>query len=403
MSLLLIVRKLWKYKLFTLPIFALVIAASAYVFAVKAPTYETGATYLLVNPPPPPTDAQIAANPELGRIESDNPYLRFSNLTVVVQVLATRLSSEESRTALAKPGADPDYKVEPSPEFGFSAPIIQITGTGTTPAAAVHTANLVGEAMTEELDRMQAIRGVDKLYRIKAELVVGAHDATLKASGKLRVLVAVFVLGTILMFIAVSVLDAIGALRVQWAERRTADEDPAGEVSLVPPVELHRNPLSDSDPDPEATAQRPPRPQYVELDENPDWDRHDLSEAAKESTEDWRLDIADAELRDSEQWMEEGKPHAEALARAEPQPTDEEQTADSGHLVPTAEPVADEEYAAEAEPSATPEEVAYRTETEEGWDLYIVDYPPVSLEASGSAGDTATRYRTQVSALRNGH
>jgi hypothetical protein len=227
MSLLLIVRKLWRYKLFTLPIFALVIAGSVYVFAVKAPTYEAGATYLLVNPPSPPTDAQIAAKPALGRIDSDNPYMRFSDLTVVVQVLATRLSSEEARKALANQGADPNYTVEPSSEFGFSAPIIQITGTGTTPAAAVHTADLVGEAVTKELDQMQMIRGVDELYRINAEVVVGAHHATLKASGKLRVLVAVFALGTILMFIAVSVLDAISALRVEWAQRRREDEAPA--------------------------------------------------------------------------------------------------------------------------------------------------------------------------------
>jgi hypothetical protein len=226
MSLLLIVGKLWKYKLFTLPIFALVVAGSIYVYVVKAPTYEAPATYILINPPAPPTDAQIAAKPALGRIDSDNPYLRFSDLTVVVQVLATKLSSQEIRRTLVEQGADPNYAAAPSPEFGFNSPIIQITGTGPTPATAVHTANLVGEAMSQELDQMQAIRGVDKMYWINAEVVVGAHDATLKASGKLRALVAVFALGMILMFIAVSVLDAIATLRAEWAKRRREEDSP---------------------------------------------------------------------------------------------------------------------------------------------------------------------------------
>jgi hypothetical protein len=39
MSMLRIVRKIWRYKLLTLPILALVIAGSYYVMAVKPPTY----------------------------------------------------------------------------------------------------------------------------------------------------------------------------------------------------------------------------------------------------------------------------------------------------------------------------------------------------------------------------
>jgi hypothetical protein len=244
MSLLLIVRKIWKYKLATLPIFAFVLAGTFYVIAVKAPTYEAASTYILVNPPPPPTEEQIARDPALGRIETDNPYLRFSDQTVLVQVLASRLKSEEGRRSLASQGADPNYVAAPSAEFGFSAPILQITGTGTSPAAAIRTADLVGLALTRELDRMQQVRGVDKGYRIKAEAVVKARDATLKPSGKLRALVAVFALGTILLFIVISVLDAVSGLRAEWAQA-VAD-------SLEPPVTLYPDALSLSDPDPDA-------------------------------------------------------------------------------------------------------------------------------------------------------
>ena len=245
MSLLLILRKLWKYKLFTLPIVALVLAGSFYVVAVKAPTYEARSTYILVNPPPPPTETQIARDPALGRVNSDNPYMRYSDQTVLVQVLSSRLNSEEGRRSLAEQGANPNYTAESSPEFGLSAPILRISGTGTTPAAAVRTADLVGLAVTRQLDRMQASRGVDKRYRIKTEAVVAAHDATLKASGKLRALDAVFALGTILMFIVISVLDATSALRAERARNRIGDEA----FGVGAPLKPVMSPRSPSDPD----------------------------------------------------------------------------------------------------------------------------------------------------------
>jgi hypothetical protein len=248
MSLLLIVRKIWKYKLLTVPLLALVLAGAFYVVAMTAPTYEASSTYILEYPPPPPTDAEIASDPALGRVNSDNPYLRFSDQTVLVQVLASRLNSEEGRKNLAAQGADPNYTAAPSPEFGFSAPILQITGTGISAAAAIKTTNLVGRAAQRELDRMQESRGVDDTYRIQAQAVVTAQDATLKASGKLRALVAVLGLGTIMLFIVISVLDALGALRTEWAEPRAGDEKLRVVEPFLPPAALHPDP-SDHDPE----------------------------------------------------------------------------------------------------------------------------------------------------------
>jgi capsular polysaccharide biosynthesis protein len=252
MSLLLIATKVWKYKLVTFPIFACVLVGAFYVVAVTAPTYEASATYILVNPPPLPTDAQIARDPALGRIKDDNPYTRFSDQAVLVSVLASRLGSDDTRLSLARQGADPNYIAAPSAEFGFSAPILQITGTGTSAAAAVTTTNVVGAAVTRELDQMQRVRGVDKGYRITAEAVVAAHDAKLKPSGKLRSLVAVLVLGTILLFMAMSVLDALSTLRAQWARARTEEGDHADQGSFGPPRTLHRDSASFPDPDPDA-------------------------------------------------------------------------------------------------------------------------------------------------------
>jgi hypothetical protein len=265
MSLLLIVRKIWKYKLLTLPILVLVVLGSYYVMAVTPPTYEASATYILVNPPAPPTEAEIARDPALGKIKTDNPYLRFSDQSVLVQVLASRLTSEEARLALYKQGADPDYIAAPSAQFGFSAPILQITGTGTTPAGAVKTTNLVGAALERELDHMQEIRRVSKEYRIKTEAVVTAQDATLKASGKLRSLVAVFVLGGIMLFLAISVLDAFSVLRAESRHKKLGGT--GGALEPVPaPIGPGSNHSAHAAPAASAAHARwadPPGPQTI--------------------------------------------------------------------------------------------------------------------------------------------
>ena len=79
---------------------------------------------------------------------------------MVAQVLASRLSSDAAREQLETRGADPGYTVAPSVEFGFTAPVVNVTGTGPTPEAAVRTAEVLNAAARKELDRMQEIQGV---------------------------------------------------------------------------------------------------------------------------------------------------------------------------------------------------------------------------------------------------
>jgi capsular polysaccharide biosynthesis protein len=234
MTLLLIVRKLWRYKLATLPILGLVLAAAFFEIAVKPDMYQASATYILVTPPAPPTPDEIARDPKLGK-GIDNPYTRYSDQSVVVQVLASRLNGDDTHLALAKQGADPNYTVQPSSEFGSSAPIVSITGTGTSPASAIKTAEVVGLALTRELDDMQKVHGVAPRYRIDTQEIVGAHDARLKASGKLRAGVAVIALGTVMLFIVVSILDGLVAFRRELATARARGAEVGADAADLPP------------------------------------------------------------------------------------------------------------------------------------------------------------------------
>jgi hypothetical protein len=224
MDLLSIVRKVWRYKLVTVPVVLLTLCLAMYVVAVKDPVYEASSSFILINPPAPPTPEDIARDPSLGRINSDNPYTRFSDQSVMIEVLASTMSSGSAQRELLKAGADPRYKVAPTSAFGYSSPIVKVTAQGPTPEVAVGSARLVGKALTHELEGMQQAEGVDPHYRIKAQEVESPDRAQLKASGQLRMVVGVLVLGAILLFVAVSVADALTTLRAE----RMARTRPAG-------------------------------------------------------------------------------------------------------------------------------------------------------------------------------
>jgi hypothetical protein len=229
MDLLSIVRKIWRYKLVTIPVVLLTLCGAIYVVAVKQPVYEASSSFVLINPPAPPTAEDIALDPSLGRIDSDNPYTRFTDQSVVVEVLASGITSPSAKRTLEKAGADPRYTVAPVSEFGYSSPIIQITAQGWTPQAAIRGAKLVTAAVTRELDHMQQAEGVNPKYRIRTRQLDVPDSAELRASGQLRMLVAVLGLGAVLLFVVVSMADALTTLRMERIGRSASSRLPASE------------------------------------------------------------------------------------------------------------------------------------------------------------------------------
>ena len=220
MDLLEISRKIWRYRIVTLPVIALTLLGALYVVAFKEDEYSASSSYVLINPPAPPTAEDIARNPALARISPENPYTRFSDQSVIVGLLASSLNNESARRELSKAGADRNYTVAPSSDLGYSSLLIEITGTGTNPREAVRTAELVGAALTRELERLQASQGVAPSYRIETQRVVAPDDPEQQLSGTIRPLVGVLALGAILLFVVMSVTEALATLR---AERGNGD------------------------------------------------------------------------------------------------------------------------------------------------------------------------------------
>ncbi len=220
MDLLSILGALWRHKFAALPVMLLTVLGAYYVVVVKAPVYSSSASVLLVSPPVAPTPAQIAANPKLKRLSSNNPYINLGGLPVVADAVISVVTAPTSQQHLLQAGADPRYQITLSTAFG-TPPIIQISGVGSSSQAAILSAKLVTRATMNDLYQMQKAQGVNPFYMIRSVELVRPSAATSSVSSKLRTLIALLALGAILLFLVVSVMDVIDRRR----KGKLADED----------------------------------------------------------------------------------------------------------------------------------------------------------------------------------
>lgn len=230
MDLLSIARTVWRHKFAALPVIILTLALAAYVTEVKPATYQTTASYILIAPPSAPTAEQIAAQPALGKIQADNPYVRYGDLTVVVDILAQDLSTDAVKNELASEGADNRYTVAASPTASPDAPILQVTATADTSAEAIKSADIVGKALIAQLQTMQANEHVNATYWITPQELGSPNPPQMQVSGKLRSLVAVLVIGLILLFVSVSTAKAFAERRLRNRIRLPDDDIVGGDA-----------------------------------------------------------------------------------------------------------------------------------------------------------------------------
>ena len=229
MDLIAIAQSIWRHKFVTFPIIALTMVLGFYVMVIKKPVYQATSSYILVAPPGPPSALQIQHDPALASVHSDNPYTRFGDLSIVVQLLTDRISTDAARQTLVQEGADSRYVAAPSVQVGATAPIVQITGDGASAAQAMHSASLVGQAIINELNTLQAAAGVDRTYWISTLQLQHPDQAQLQTSSKLRTLIAVFALAVVLMFMAISFVKALAERK---APRQMRDDAPLPHYGL---------------------------------------------------------------------------------------------------------------------------------------------------------------------------
>lgn len=231
---LMIAKALLRHKVISLVVAGLTLAGVVYIVAFTPAVYEVTSSYAFFNPPGPPSAAAVAKDPSLADINADNPFTRFADQAVVIDIIARSVNSDRAREELESKGADYRYTVVPSRRFGSSSPIAEVNGVGDSAGQAINTAKLVGSALERELRALQEAESVDERYMIRTVVVDPPEAARLRISSRLRSLVAVFGLGTVLLFVLVSVAEALDAHRA--ARTRGTMAPPAVAPTAVGPT-----------------------------------------------------------------------------------------------------------------------------------------------------------------------
>ena len=150
MDLLALSRTLWRHKIAVIPVLVLMLAGLIYVVKIKPPTYDADAELALISPPAAPTAQQIQADPALAKIDANNPYLDYGDLTYVGDAVMDQLTAHAAQVALAAQGVSPKYQVAMSSDPGNPA-FLDITGVGSTSASEVYAAQQILTAATYDL------------------------------------------------------------------------------------------------------------------------------------------------------------------------------------------------------------------------------------------------------------
>jgi len=212
MDLLSVAQSLWRHKLVTIPVIVLTGLLAFYVVKIKPPVYQATASMLLTNPQNGATASQIAADPRLKTANPYNTFVSYGSLGVVADTVIELVTAPTAQQALTQSGVDPRYQMALSSAFG-NPPIINITGVGSSGQEAIRSATLLVEAAQADLHNVQVQLGIDSFYMITAVEIVKPTQAQRSSSGKSRSLVAVLGVGLILLFVAVSVSDAVDKRR----------------------------------------------------------------------------------------------------------------------------------------------------------------------------------------------
>ncbi|WP_284985691.1 chain-length determining protein [Arthrobacter sp. fls2-241-R2A-172] len=203
-----VIRTLWHHKLIVLPVLLVTALAALYVYTLAPRSYEAKATYAIVNPKIP-TAAELEKNPQLSNLNSDNPYLRSADSSLIAQVVGTRLSDDATGDALLRDGLSTDFTVQ-RPPASF---LIEISAVSSSKDKAIATVKALGARLESDLLAIQTVNGADARYLYTSLMIAAPDNATEQFSSRLRSLIVVLVAGVVLTFGAVSIARGLESSR----------------------------------------------------------------------------------------------------------------------------------------------------------------------------------------------
>lgn len=211
-----VLKMLWHHKISMVSVLVLTLLAGSYVYFLAPRSYSASTVYVLVTPKVP-TAAQLAKDPALAALNSDNPYLRSADSSLIAQVMVTKLSSSDTADSVVAAGLKPDYTVT-LPATSGTGQLIRIEASGSSPANAIATVEALGDRLKSELRSVQKVNNADDLYLFTALQIDAPNKATEQFSSRLRALIVVVIGGVILLFGAVSIARLVENSRATRGE-----------------------------------------------------------------------------------------------------------------------------------------------------------------------------------------
>ncbi|MDQ0925753.1 capsular polysaccharide biosynthesis protein [Pseudarthrobacter sp. W1I19] len=206
-----VLKILWRHKVSMITVLVLTLVAAAYVFFYAPRSYMASTVYVLVTPRVP-TVEEMRTDPALAAANSDNPYLRSADSSLITQVMATKLSSTDVVDSLKATGLSPDYTVT-LPATTGAGQLVRMEATGSSPQSAITTVEALGQRLTTTLRDAQKVNGADDRYLFTALQIDPPSKATEQFSSRLRSMIVVLIGGVILLFGAVSIARMLEASR----------------------------------------------------------------------------------------------------------------------------------------------------------------------------------------------
>lgn len=186
-----LLKVLWFQRRVVLPAAIVSLCVMAVVFLLAGPTYRTSAAVVLLNPPTLP---EVTPENPTVPAEFQNPYARFGDLSVIVDIIVRVFESDPVVERLKASGLDGTFEIAANRDF-YRGPIIDVSAEAPSGQQAILNATLVLDEMKRQLVDLQEQQGTDQSYFIKPELVVAPDKATTVLSGTLRTLILIGGLG----------------------------------------------------------------------------------------------------------------------------------------------------------------------------------------------------------------
>lgn len=260
-----VLRTIWHHKLVAFLVVVVTVGAGAYVYLQSPRNFESTMVYAVIAPDLP-TESEIEKNPELELLNSDNPFLRSPDSSLVVQVMLAKLNSDAVADAMEASNLASTFEVSAGGNSG-SAPLIRILAEGTSPAQSIGTTRALGDRLSEELYEIQKVDGADDTFLYTVLEVQPVDRATERFSDRLRLIIVLFVGGCALLFAAVSLArsaeQARARRRVARGRAKSTRPSSRGRTASAAKTSAEADEVAASGPDltsPTRVADREPEP-----------------------------------------------------------------------------------------------------------------------------------------------